>query len=101
MDDAALPPGERLFDTPPVNVMDGALAAVEHPLFILDLREADRNGAAGEWLQEDREWIAQDARAVLVPRSAFDMVYFVDTISRSQPTSLALERYRLLTGQNQ
>jgi erythromycin esterase len=89
-----LPPGERIFETAPVDVMDGALAEVGLPIFLVDLREAEQNAAAKEWLQQDREWIAQDSNATLVPGAAFDLVYFVNEISRSQPTPMALQRYR-------
>jgi hypothetical protein len=42
------------------------------------------------------EWKAQDSQAVLVPGAAFDLVYLVNVISRSQPTPLALERFQSL-----
>ncbi len=89
-----LPPGERIFEIAPVDVMDGALTEVGLPIFLVDLREAQQNAAAKEWLQQDREWIAQDSNATLVPGAAFDLVYFVNEISRSQPTPMALQRYR-------
>ena len=80
--------------------MDGALAAVAVPMFIIDLREAAQNSSATTWLQQEREWRAQDSNAVLVPSEAFDLVYFVTTISRSKPTPLALESFQELQRQH-
>jgi erythromycin esterase len=93
---ANLPPGERLFDAVPEDVMDGALAEVGVPLFIVDLRGARQNPTVSSWLQQEREWKAQDSRALLVPSTAFDLVYYVNVISRSQPTPLALQRFQSL-----
>ena len=91
-----LPPGERLFEAVSKDVMDGALAEVGVPFFLVDLRGVEQNSAAIRWLQKDREWIAQDSRALLVPSAAFDLVYFVKEISRSQPTPSALQRFQSL-----
>ena len=91
-----LPPGERLFEAPCEDVMDGAMAEVGVPIFLVDLRGVDQNSGAARWLQQDREWRAQDARAVLAPSAAFDLVYFVRSITRSQPTPLALRRFQSL-----
>ena len=88
-----LPPGGRTFETPPVEVMDGVLAAIGPARFLLDLRTAAEEPAALGWLQQDRTWRAQDADASLVPAEAFDAVFFVDEITRAQPTALALERF--------
>jgi erythromycin esterase len=93
---ADLPPGGRVFEVASEDVMDGALAGVDLPFFMLDLHGVEQNPAAAKWLQQDREWIAQDSRAVLVPSAAFDLVYYVHEISRSQPTPLALQRFQTL-----
>ncbi len=95
-----LPPGERVFEVVPEDVMDGALDGVRVPIFLIDLRGVEENSEAARWLQEDRGWRAQDSRAVLVPSAAFDLVYFVGNISRSQPTPLALRRFQSLAEQN-
>jgi erythromycin esterase-like protein len=91
-----LPPGERRFEAVSEDVMDGALAAVGVPFFLVDLRGAEDDPAVIEWLGQEREWLAQDSTALLVPHAAFDLVYFVKDISRSQPTPAALRRYRSL-----
>jgi erythromycin esterase len=95
-----LPPGGRVFDAASEDVMDGALSRVGEPMFLIDLRGAGENSAATRWLGQDREWRAQDSWAVLVPSAAFDLVYFVREISRSQPTPLALRRFQSLGGQH-
>ena len=91
-----LPPGERVFEAVSEDVMDGAMAGVDVPFFLVDLRGVEQNPAAARWLQQDREWIAQDSTSVLAPGEAFDLVYFVNEISRSQPTPLALQKYQTL-----
>ena len=105
-----LPPGEREFELPSPDTMDGALARVvrgssssgdahavdERPAsgFILDLRGVRRDAQAESWLKSPRRWRSQDGWALLVPAEAFDLVYFVDRITRARPTPLALRRYR-------
>ncbi len=94
-----LPPGDRSFEVMAETTVDGALAGVTSPIFMVDLREAAQNTAAMTWLEEEREWRAQDSNVVLVPGEAFDLVYFVREISRSQPTPMALERFQELQQQ--
>jgi erythromycin esterase len=91
---AGLPPGERIFEVASEEVMDGALARVEMPYFFVDLRGAEEDAAVADWLHQEREWKAQDFVAVLTPKRAFDLVVFVEEISRSQPTPLALQRFQ-------
>ena len=94
------PPGERVFDTVSEEVMDGALSKVGVPCFLIDLRGVPKNSGAARWLQREREWRAQDSRAMLVPSAAFDLVYCVRSISRSRPTPLALRRFQALEEQH-
>lgn len=63
-----LPPGDRVFERPATDVMDGALARVGLSSFILDLRRAETDPAAWAWLAQPREWTAQDAGALLTPQ---------------------------------
>jgi erythromycin esterase len=93
----SLPPGERIFESSPDSVMDGALAAVSVPSFFLDLRESKTDSVAYHWLGEPREWKAQDSLARMVPGTAFDLVYFVSEISRSQPTDSALQLFQSMS----
>ncbi len=95
-----LPPGERVFEPVSEDVMDGALALVGAPLFLLDLGGVDQNPTARRWLHQEREWKAQDSNALLVPIESFDLVYFVEEISRSQPSPLALARLQSLGQQH-
>lgn len=96
---ANLPPGERSFEEMDKTTMDGALAGVTARNFMVDLRNAGQDTAATEWLGRERLWRAQDTNVVMVPRGAFDLVYFVREISRSHPTPLALERFQELQRQ--
>lgn len=94
-----LPPGERSFEVMAESTMDGALAGVNIPIYMVDLRKAAKDTAATMWLQEEREWRAQDLNSVLVPGEAFDLVYFMSEISRSAPMPSALERFQELQRQ--
>lgn len=87
-------PGERVFPAAASESMDGALAAVGLPMFVLDLRGAAADSEVDTWLRHDREWRAEDSHAVLGPIAAYDLVYFVRDVSRSQPTPLALRRFQ-------
>jgi hypothetical protein len=91
---ADLPPGEKTFRMQSTEVMDGALARAGIETFLLDFRTVKAESPAARWLQQPREWVAQDAQAMLVPAKAFDLVYFVNTINRSQPSVLALRRFQ-------
>jgi len=97
---ADLPPGERHFPAVSVDVLDGALAEVGVAVFLIDLREVEADSEAARWLRQDRQLRAQDSWSVLVPGAAFDLLYFVGNISRSQPTPLALRRFQSLEEQN-
>ena len=94
-----LPPGERSFEVMAESTMDGALARVTVPIYMVDLRRAAQKTAATTWLQEERDWRAQDMNALMVPGEAFDLVYFVSEVSRSEPTQSALERFQELQRQ--
>ncbi len=89
-----VPPGEREFANVSSDVFDGALAEVGFPNFLIDLRPAQEISDVAGWLHMRRECRAQGMQAMMVPGEAFDMVYFVNEISRSQPTPLALRKYQ-------
>jgi len=89
-----LPPGERHFEKPSIDVMDGAFAAVGYNSFLIDIRKVRKDSSEEKWLNQARAWRAQDAESFLVPATSFDLVYFVKNISRAQPSPLALERFQ-------
>ena len=74
------------------NSVDGALARVGSPRFMLDLRDAPKKGAVADWLGSEQRMRAQDFDVELIPARAYDAVYFVDSISRSTQNPQALER---------
>jgi len=96
-----LPPGRRVFERPSAEVMDGALSRVGPPAFVLDLRQAETDSDVWTWLDQEKGWIAQDSQSFLNPTEAFDLVYFVEDVSRSQPSQLALQRFQSLNNQRQ
>ncbi|MCP3919132.1 MAG: erythromycin esterase family protein [bacterium] len=91
-----LPPGAREFERLPPATMDGALARVGTPSFLLDLRTAPPGSELTTWLAAEREWRAQDAMARLATSHAFDLVYYVDEVTRATPTPPALEKFEAL-----
>jgi erythromycin esterase len=74
------------------NSVDGVLARIGSPRFILDLRSAPKSGAAAKWLGTERRMQAQGFDVALTPARAYDAIYFVDSISQSKQNPLALER---------
>ncbi|NQV32759.1 MAG: erythromycin esterase family protein [Phycisphaeraceae bacterium] len=97
---ADLPPGARMFEAVPEDVLDGALSQVGMTNFLVDRCAAASHSKAAQWLQKDREMRAQDTRVWLVPGKAFDWLYFVKEITRAQPTPLALRRFQSLGTQH-
>lgn len=89
-----LPPGERTFARPSIDTVDGAFAQLGHSATLLNLVGIAESSPALKWLSEDREWRMQDTVAVLSPAKSFDAIYFVDQVSRAQPTPLALQKFR-------
>ncbi len=91
-----LPPGERTFERSSNDTMDGSLAALGASPLLLDLRTAASGTPARAWLQVERDWLAQEATSRLVPWDAFDLVYFVDEITRDRPTPAALHKFQAM-----
>ena len=89
-----LPPGERTFARPSIDTVDGAVAQLGHNAILLNLVGIAESSPALKWLSEDREWRMQDMVAVLSPGKSFDAIYYVDQVSRAQPTPLALQKFR-------
>lgn len=84
-------------DTPPdplpqagAETVDGVLARVGLPRFILDLRSAPK-GWAGQKLR-----MRGEGDADLVPADAFDALFFVDRITKTVPTKGAQWRFKSL-----
>ena len=90
---ATLPPGERVFEPAGERLVDGALRAVGESWFMLDLRQVETGSAAADWLAGEHGWRAQDADSTLIPAESFDAVYFVERISRGQPSARSLEQF--------
>lgn len=87
------PPGERRLDVLPQETVDGACAAIGSDCFFLDLRESRSEEEARAWLFTERVMRAQDFNSHLNPGKAFDLIYYVNEISRAQVTPLALSKY--------
>lgn len=70
--------------------VDGVLARVGLPCFILDLRSAPK-GWAGQKLR-----MRGEGDADLVPADAFDALFFIDRITKTVPTRGARRRFESL-----
>jgi erythromycin esterase len=68
--------------------LDGTLARVGLPMFVLDLSAAPKGGAVEEWLNGPRRMRVNDRYGELIPAAAFDTVVFVDTVSSSAPVAI-------------
>ncbi len=68
--------------------VEAALERLEVPLFALDLRAAQGNAGASEWLDERRPIRANfDSQLDVVPARAFDVIVFMNEIGPAQPNS--------------
>jgi erythromycin esterase len=74
--------------------VDGALARTGIPLFILDFRNAPNEGPVADWLSKKRRLRSQHADMYLVPAEAYDAIFFIDRISRSEMTPKAVEKFK-------
>jgi erythromycin esterase len=88
------PPGERRFEWPDAETVDGAMARLGPPALILDLASLDDSSSASQWLSAERTWRMQDSVAILSARKGFDALYYVEEVSRAELTPLALQRHR-------
>ena len=62
--------------------VDASLAKVGLPLFLIDLRASSANGAVNEWLLARRSLRANFTTILTVsPRTAFDALMFIDTLT--------------------
>jgi len=75
---------------------DRSLARTGIPRFILDLRAAPKEGPVAEWLKKKRPLRSQDVDMNLAPVEAYDAVYFIESVTRTEKTPLAKEKYRSL-----
>jgi len=71
--------------------LDGTLACVGKPRFIVDLRLAPE--AARGWLSEERDVRYEATWERMRPAEAFDAVVFVDEVSPTHPRPAALARF--------
>lgn len=87
------PPGEQRFEVLGEDTVDGALATIGAPPFLLDLRRAEPESFPARYLDTPRDWRAQGSLARCIPSASFDLVFYVDEITRARPTPLARDRY--------
>ncbi|MCP4657754.1 MAG: erythromycin esterase family protein [bacterium] len=76
--------------------VDGVLARVGHPLFIIDLRSAPNAGPVDEWLHRKQQMRAQGGVVGLIPARAYDALLFTEKITRVVPSARARERFEAL-----
>lgn len=61
--------------------LDGQLARVGVPLFLVDLRTAAKAGPVADWLKKAMKTRMSDRYVELKPLDAFDALLFVETVS--------------------
>ncbi|MCD4690459.1 erythromycin esterase family protein [bacterium] len=74
--------------------LGGALAEATEEFMLLDLRTAPEGSPAACWLHRERRMRGQGVDMVCVPADAYDAVYFVRTITRTEPGPRAQARFR-------
>ncbi len=74
--------------------LGGAVAQAGEELMLLDLRSAPQGSPASRWLGRERRMRGQGVDMVCVPSDAYDAVYFVRTITRTEPGPRAAARFR-------
>jgi erythromycin esterase-like protein len=77
-------------------MVDGVLARVGMPLFLLDLRSAPDGSPARQWLQQKQPMRGQGGVVRLAPAEAYDALIFTETISRAVPNPRAIRRIESL-----
>jgi erythromycin esterase len=87
--DSAVPPA-------PKSYIDGALAGVGKPLFVIDLRTAPADGPVRTWLNTRNAMRGLGGVTRLVPAQAYDAIIFVDEITPTLPTAAARARFEKL-----
>jgi erythromycin esterase len=88
-------PGFELSAADPETV-DGVLAQVGLPLFLLDLRSAPDGSPAWDWIRRKQPMRGQGGVVRLVPAEAYDALIFTETISRAVPNPRAVRRFETL-----
>jgi erythromycin esterase len=63
--------------------IDGTLARIRNPLFVLNLRAAPTYGAVAEWLNRERRMRVNDRYGELNLIKAFDALVFVEKITEA------------------
>jgi|GEM_PF-2933831 len=76
--------------------IDGALAGVGKPLFVIDLRTAPAEGPVRTWLNIRNEMRGLGGVTRLVPARAYDAIIFVDQITPALPTAAVRTRLESL-----
>jgi len=73
------------------DTLDGVLARVGLPLFVVDLRKAPK-----QWIGRKMTMRGQDGHADLIPAEAFDALFFVEMVTKTVPTRGARKRFESL-----
>ena len=73
--------------------VDWALARAGIPQFVVDLRTAPRKGPVHEWLNKRQKMRGQGGAAELIPLKTYDVLFFIEEITRTKPNPLALKRF--------
>jgi len=76
--------------------VDGILARVGRPLFLVDLRAAPSGGPVDAWLHRKQSMRGQGGAVGLVPAEAYDALIFSETITRAVASRRAAERFEAL-----
>ncbi len=87
--DRQIPPAED-------DMLDAALARVNVPVFLLDLRSAAKNEPVYNWLFQKQSMRGQGGTAELFPGKTYDALIFVEKITKAVSSQRARTRFNNL-----
>jgi erythromycin esterase-like protein len=84
----------RIFEPTDSKSIDGVLASLEMPYFLINLNAKTENPEVEKWLSTENTMRGQEFEMSIAPREAFDAFFFTDSISKVRYNPLSLERFR-------
>jgi len=84
----------RSFSPAEENTIDGAIAKLGMKYGLLDLKGKTNDKDVLNWLNTGKVILGQDFEMTCIPSNSFDAIFFIDTISRTIPNQVSLERFR-------
>jgi erythromycin esterase-like protein len=75
------------------DMIDAYFSRVGHPLFIIDVRKAPKDGPVHEWFNQMQKMRGEGGVAECIPADAYDAFVFIKKITHTIPTQSAILRF--------